>query len=425
MPRTADSFTIECLKDGRFRFSITSASGLRSGVVREWKRKGFTALPQELAKYRHPKTEYEAKRAVRSLIDWLKDRPGRVGAAEVTAGEWLERFISLDDNPRAARLTGESIPYSPATLSLYRVYFNRYVKDDPFMAVKMRDAEEADALSFQARLGNREKVKAHGGGTIAGTRTYEIALKFVRMAFKEYWLEHPGWDNPFARLKAPKAKKGRERDIIEEHEFRKLLDVIADPLDRAVCAAMYYAGLRRGEIWALKPEDLDWQTPRITIRNAWKKYGMKDRELGDPKWHKVRETPFPRKLQDAIVELWEAQPGLKNKREFVLCRADGTQPGGKYINERLPRWLAAAGIDLKGRHIVPHSARHSLASSLEADNVPIRYIQELLGHSDYTTTRGYLHTVDGAIRSISEKMDKTREAETAEKPENISAFTAG
>jgi integrase len=422
MPRTADPFTIECLDDGRFRFSLTASADLPRSVIASWKRRGFTTLPRELVRYRYPKTEYEAKRGCRALIEFLKGRPGRIPAVEITAGAWLERFTGPGNNPREARILGEGLPYSPATLDLYASAYARYIKDDPLMTVKMRDVEEADVLAFQARLGSREKSGARGGGTIAGTRTYEIALKFVRMAFREYWMENQGWENPFSRIGAPKSRKGKGRDVIWEDEFRRLLEpgVISDPLDRALCAVMYYAGLRRSEIWALKPDDLDWQTPRITIRNAWKRLGTRKAELSDPKWHKIRETPFPRPLQEAVRELWNAQQ--LDRREFVFCRADGTQPSSNYIARNLPKWIRAAGIDLKGRHIVPHSARHSLASALEANNVPPRYIKDLLGHSTLDTTLDYLHTVDGALRDISRKLDKKQD----EKPgENISSFKTG
>jgi hypothetical protein len=48
-----------------------------------------------------------------------------------------------------------------------------------------------------------KKKKKEGGGPIAGTRTYEIALRFVRMAFKEYGETHEAWRNPFDRIKLP------------------------------------------------------------------------------------------------------------------------------------------------------------------------------------------------------------------------------
>jgi hypothetical protein len=122
MPRIVDPFTVERLSDGRFRFSLTSASGLPRSVVAYWKLRGFTALPPELAQHRHPKTEYEAKRGAWALIDLLKDQPGHASGVETTVGEWLARFTTLDNNPRAARLIGRSRPYSPKTLRNYVTY---------------------------------------------------------------------------------------------------------------------------------------------------------------------------------------------------------------------------------------------------------------------------------------------------------------
>jgi hypothetical protein len=65
-----------------------------------------------------------------------------------------------------------------------------------------------DILEFMGRLGVKKTEKHHGDRPIAGTRTYEITMRFVRMAFREYWAIHNAWQNPFDRIKAPKSKKG-------------------------------------------------------------------------------------------------------------------------------------------------------------------------------------------------------------------------
>ncbi|MDR2758290.1 MAG: hypothetical protein LBB78_02800, partial [Spirochaetaceae bacterium] len=66
------------------------------------------------------------------------------------------------------------------------------------------------------------------------------------------------------RIEAPKSKQGLEREAIGEEEIAKLFapGVITDPLDKALCAAMFWGGMRRGEIYGLKPEDLDWNGPQ-------------------------------------------------------------------------------------------------------------------------------------------------------------------
>jgi integrase len=321
----------------------------------------------------------------------------------VTVGEWLERFTSLENNPRSARLVGQGSPYSIETIELYRLKYIRYIKGDPILEMKMSGITQLHILEFMGRLGLKKTAKYQGDKPIAGTRTFEIVIRFVRMAFKEYEEEHEDWQNPFCRVKAPKRKNEILRDAIEEHEIVKLFapGVIRDPLDKAVCMAMFWAGLRRSEIWGLKVEDLDWQTPKIRICHAWKRFSSKYRELGDPKWHKIREIPFSLDLQRAIKELW----AVNGKHDFVFSRKDGSIPSAGYIVNHLPKWFERAGIQLNGRKIVPHSARHSLASALEANNVPLRYIRDMLGHSSLETTKGYLHTVSGAINDMGAKIN--------------------
>jgi site-specific recombinase XerD len=80
--------------------------------------------------------------------------------------------------------------------------------------------------------------------------------------------------------------------------------------------------------------------------------------------------------------------------------------GATWIRKYFPRWLKRAGISLEGRKIVPHSSRHSLASLLEERGVSLRQIQDLLGHTDLKTTKGYLHSVEGHIRKIGEKISE-------------------
>jgi integrase/recombinase XerD len=294
---------------------------------------------------------------------------------------------------------------------MYRQHFEKHVRGDPYLAMKMADAEASHTLAFMTRLGMK---KTKDGRELAGTRTFEIVVNFVRMAFHEYWEEHPEWANPFDRIKAPKRYKGRRRDVLQENEILKLFmpGVITDALERAVCTAMFWAGLRRAEIFGLKTEDLDWKTPQLKIDHAWKLFGKKrERTLGDPKWHKHREVPFPDELQAAVKKLQEAN-GI---HDFVFCYPDGGIPHGKWILEKLPKWMKAAGIDPAGRRIVPHSARHSLASTLEAAGVPLRYIQEMLGHASMKTTKVYLHTPEGKINELTKKISDLSKAEDEKK----------
>ncbi len=56
-----------------------------------------------------------------------------------------------------------------------------------------------------------------------------------------------------------------------------------------------------------------------------------------------------------------------------------------------------------GMHITPHMFRHTFATALMDENVNIRYIQQLLGHSSITTTQIYTHISTNKIRHILEE----------------------
>jgi len=100
------------------------------------------------------------------------------------------------------------------------------------------------------------------------------------MAFTEYWDDHRYWQNPFDRIDPSKRIKERRRDVLQEDEILKLFMpcVITDTLERAVAVAMFWAGLRRAEIFGLKTNDLDWKTPKLNINHAWKQFGSVKKE---------------------------------------------------------------------------------------------------------------------------------------------------
>lgn len=442
MARISKPFIVQKRNDSQtFVLTLTVASGLPRAVFRLWSRRSFTHFPDALAMYRRPSSKSFAERGAVALIEYLKKeadpRKTELLSDNPAVGDWLVKFTVFAGNPRSARITAKNRPYSPATIQCYRDIYNLYLKNDSFMRCYMKDLEQTNMLEFMSRVGeirigiprNKKAQKKGGGYKMAGTRTFEIVIKFVRMTFREFGKTHPRWLNPFQSIDAPAAAEANPRDILTDAEVVRLFsseNAFKSKMEKAVCAAMYWAGLRRSEIFALRPENLDWKTPKIRVENAWKKFGTQDREMGDPKWHKKREVPFPVQLQEAISELWMEQ----GQHEFVFAWKKGFEkrrhismeecdiPGPRWIKGRLDKWISRAGIDVTGRNIVPHSARHSLATILEQENVSLRYIQDLLGHSDYKTTEGYLHTVKGTLEKIGNRIENHK-AETGAEPEAV------
>jgi len=412
-------------RDDRKTFQVTLnyTCGLPQRVCAEWRRRSFSHLPDELFQYRNPKTKTAAETGALALIAFLKRKQEeggarRVTAEDITVGDWLKKFTAVETSPRTGINASRNRPYSPDTVETYRGYYTVHIKGDPFAALKMAETEEEDAFEFITRLSVK---KTADGRPIGGTRTFAGVIIFVRMAFKEYQRRNRKWANPFQYIQPP-VYKSKTRDGLPEEEVLKLFfpRVLRDTMELAVCAAMFLSGLRRSEIFALKPDCLDWHTPKITVKNAWQTFDRKNRVLGPPKGKRERDAPFDLILQRAIKKLW-----LENgEHDFVFSFKDGTIPGPSWIKGRFKKWLDRAGIELKGRYIVPHSSRHSLASILEERGVSLRYIQDLLGHSDLKTTKGYLHSTEKTIRDIGNKINEARESAHEKKAGENTDFAA-
>jgi integrase len=414
MARGKEPFTVIRRTDSKsYRLTLNSSCGLPERVCDEWYRRSFQHLPAELADHRNPKSKSAAKDAVYALVQYLKKKQEdegsarRVAVLDITVGAWIRKFTRLETSPRTGINAQKNRPYSEDSVDNYETYYRVHIKDDPLCLLKMAEVEEDDVTDFSTRMSLRKKKD---GGLLAGTRTFAGIIIFVRMAFRSYQYKNRRWVNPFQFLDPPKHEEIK-RDALKEEEILKLFmpGVLKTKMELAVCATIFLAGLRRSEVSALKPEDLDWHTPKIKVKRAWQNFEKKNkRVLGPPKSKRSRDTPFDPVLQEAIKTVW-AENG---KHEFVFCKKDGRVIGPSWIAFNFKRWLKRAGIEGNGREIVPHCSRHSLASMLETRKVPLRYIQELLGHSDLKTTIGYLHSTKEMFRAVGERI-----SEAMEKPE--------
>jgi integrase/recombinase XerD len=419
MSRPQSPFVVQRRKKVKtFMLTINPSSGVPARICAEWQRKSFQNLPLALAQYREPKSQSFAEAGAFAFIEYLKkaEEPVQVATDRITVGAWMEKFTRMAGNPRGARIVAENRPYSINTIIRYECLYRVWIKDDPISKLLMQETEEADALEYISRLANKKMDRKDLAYKMAGTETFEKVIKFLRMAFKEYQRQHQKWHNPFRDVEPPKNTRKVDRDALTEDEVVSLFGpgVLNDVMELAVAASMFMAGLRRGEVFSLKPEDLDWWTPQIHVRRAWQNFDRKAREMGPTKSHVERLAPFDEVLQAAIKKLWRKN----GQHEYVFSFADGTTPGPSWTKGRFKKWITRAGIKLNGRKITPHSSRHSLASLLEARGVSLRYIQDLLGHSDLKTTKTYLHSTEATIRDVGKKIGEAMQG-PEKQPDNV------
>ena len=182
----------------------------------------------------------------------------------------------------------------------------------------------------------------------------------------------------------PKKEK-RLPEILSQREIASLLNLVENIKHSAILFLTYSAGLRVGEVVRLKVSDID--SDRMLVRIEQGK-GRKDR------YTLLSETAL--EALRTYVKLYKPSKWL-----FPGAEAD------RFLTERTVQRIfevakKKAGIKKKA---TVHTLRHSFATHLLEGGVDLRYIQELLGHSNSKTTEVYTHVTKQSIRSIVSPLD--------------------
>ena len=206
------------------------------------------------------------------------------------------------------------------------------------------------------------------------------------------------YENVFNRnitsgIKRPK-KETKIPVVLSKKEVESLLNALTVPKSRLMISMIYACGFRVSELANLKINDLDFNDKKGFVRKA---KGKKDRAFNIPNY-----------LNEQIKK--QAENQRKDNQEFLF-----TGPKGRIsirnIEKIVRKAAERAGIN---KEVHPHTLRHSFATHLLEKGMDIRYIQELLGHSDLKTTQIYTHVSSEELKKIKSPYDDMME----EKEEN-------
>jgi integrase len=164
-------------------------------------------------------------------------------------------------------------------------------------------------------------------------------------------------------------------DFFDFEEADRLL-AATEPACRTLVLVALRTGLRRGELMALRWEDVDLVARRLVVRRNYVRG-----KFTTPKSGRFRTVD----LSEQVVSALKAHRHLRG--ELVFCH----ETGRRYITGELrhPLWRACRKAGL--RHVQWHMLRHSFASHLTMRGVPLKAVQELLGHATIEMTMRYAH----------------------------------
>ena len=189
--------------------------------------------------------------------------------------------------------------------------------------------------------------------------------------------------NPAAEVAPPRAPRRIPRvlSVAEVERFLAAIDV-AEPAgirDRALFELVYSSGLRVSEAVALDRSRLYLEQASVRLLGK----GSRERivPLGEPAVAWLR-----RYLEAARPRLRRRTASARSAGDAVFLNQRGGRLSRKGIWKRFHAISVAAGLEAK-----VHTLRHSFATHLLAGGADLRSVQELLGHSDITTTQIYTH----------------------------------
>ena len=203
--------------------------------------------------------------------------------------------------------------------------------------------------------------------------------------------------------KVDRPKKNSFQPVfLSAEEMQKLFEVVKGTrLELPVLVAAFY-GLRRGEVLGLKWDAIDFNRGTLTIKRTVTEATidgtMKIIEQDSAKTKSsLRTLHLVGSFRDYFQKVKEAQELNKQicgncyNHEydgFVFVDELGERMRANYLTSAFPKFLESYGL----RRMRFHDLRHSCASLLLANGVPLKHIQEWLGHSDFTTTANiYAH----------------------------------
>lgn len=196
------------------------------------------------------------------------------------------------------------------------------------------------------------------------------------------------------------SKEKREMSVWTREQYLRFSDAVTDkPYSHLAFEILFWCGFRVGEMLALTPSDIDFETFQIFITKSFGRAGGKD-VINPPKTPQsnrvVTRPPF---LAEEIEEYLRLHAKAKpNVRIFPTMTKH-------LLHHEMTRGAKAAGL----KRIRIHDLRHSHATMLVVMGMSVPSIAARLGHSGETVTHRYLHLLPGSESAIASKLDTMME----------------
>ncbi|WP_347456557.1 site-specific tyrosine recombinase/integron integrase [Acinetobacter thermotolerans] len=242
-------------------------------------------------------------------------------------------------------------------------------------SLALADVEATDLRQFMA-----EKVEQQGLSSSSLQRLLSAVRQFMKWAEQANYLSfNPADDFQLKRQSRPlpgMVDIETINQILDQPEPEGELSQQMWKRDKAILELLYSSGLRLAEIQGLRIKDIDFNRQLLRITG---------------KGNKTRIVPFGSKAKDSVMAWLQIYPlwnGNFVPEAHVFITQKGNPLGARQIENRVKLQAQRAGVNVD---LHPHLLRHCFASHMLSNSRDLRAVQEMLGHSNLTTTQIYTH----------------------------------
>jgi integrase len=302
----------------------------------------------------------QAEAELRRLM--VRERPPQAGAS-----------VSFESTAELMLRELESLGRKATTLDNYRAILRAHLLPR-FGELMVNRVRKSDVESFMTALTAAGKAE----------RTRLGVFKLLSQVFT--FAERQGWceENPCHSVRRPKVRECSEIRFLSQPDLEALIaavDVSEEPFgstDRAIFLTAAMTGMRQGELLALRWRDVDWGAERIRVRRNYSRghWSTPKSRSGE------RSVPLASRV---ATELRDHQLHSRFSGEDDLVFANPLS--GEVLPHspllcRFKKTLKAAGV----RKVRFHDLSHTFGTRIAAAGVPMRALQEWMGHRDFRTT---------------------------------------
>jgi site-specific recombinase XerD len=257
-------------------------------------------------------------------------------------------------------------------------------------------------------LNRRISSKSNSEFKRSTQKTFLVALR----AFLKYLVV----EKEIETISPEKIILGKAEDrvpkVLNENQMKKLfevqnLDRKSGVRDKAIIEMLYSTGLRVSELVALNRDDINLNSGEFTVVGKGRKARTVYLSPEATKWIKR----YLSTRADPYIPLFIRYSGKKmDENDFD---GESLRLNARSVQRLIKKYVKRSGISVDA---TPHTLRHTYATGLLSEGADLREVQELLGHSNVSTTQIYTHITNRQLKDVHKKYHK--DIVTSEEDEN-------